>query len=37
MKGTNREVATGIMKAAQGFNRFVGGLYTRFNPEFMGS
>ena len=35
MKGTNREVATGIMKAAQGFNRFVGGLYTRFNPEFM--
>jgi len=35
MKGTNREVATGIMKAAQGFNRFVGGLYTRFNPEFL--
>ncbi len=35
MKGYNREVATGIMKAAQGFNRFVGGLYTRFNPEFM--
>lgn len=35
MKGTNREVATGIIKAAQGFNRFVGGLYTRFNPEFM--
>mgnify|MGYP003117289886 CR=1 FL=1 len=35
MKGTNREVTTGIMKAAQGFNRFVGGLYTRFNPEFM--
>ena len=35
MKGTNREVATGIIKAAQGFNRFIGGLYTRFNPEFM--
>ncbi len=35
MKGYNREVTTGIMKAAQGFNRFVGGLYTRFNPEFM--
>ncbi len=35
MKGTNREVATGIMKAAQGFNKFVGGLYTRFNPEFL--
>ena len=35
MKGTNREVATGILKAAIGFNRFVGGLYTRFNPEFM--
>ena len=35
IKGYNREVATGIMKAAQGFNRFVGGLYTRFNPEFM--
>ena len=35
MKGYNREVTTGIMKAAQGFNKFVGGLYTRFNPEFM--
>lgn len=35
MKGANREVATGIMKAAQGFNKFVGGLYTRFNPEFL--
>lgn len=35
MKGTNREVATGIIRSAQGFNRFLGGLYTRFNPEFM--
>ena len=35
MKGTNREVATGIIKAAQGMNRFLGGLYTRFNPEFL--
>jgi len=35
MKGTNKEVATGIIKAAQGFNRFLGGLYTRFNPEFL--
>ena len=35
MKGANRQVATGIIKAAQGFNRFIGGLYTRFNPEFM--
>ena len=35
MKGTNREVATGILKGALVFNRFVGGLYTRFNPEFL--
>ena len=35
MKGTNREVATGIIRAAMGFNRFTGGLYTRYNPEFM--
>jgi hypothetical protein len=35
MKGTNKEVATGLIKAAQGFNRFLGGLYTRFNPEFL--
>ena len=35
MKGTNREVATGIIKAVQPITRFLGGLYTRFNPEFM--
>jgi len=35
MKGTNREVVTGILKGAQAFNRFLGGLYTRFNPEFL--
>ena len=35
LKGNNREVVTGILKVAQSFNKFVGGLYTRFNPEFM--
>ena len=35
IKGTNKQVASGLIRAAQTYNKFVGGLYTRFNPEFL--
>lgn len=35
MKGTNKAVLPTYMKAALWYNRTVGSLYTRFNPEFV--
>ena len=35
MKGQNKEVVGGILRGFLGINRFLGGLYTRFNPEFL--
>ena len=35
MKGMNRQELSGILKLARSYNRFIGGLYTRFNPEFL--
>lgn len=35
MKGLNKEQLGGIMRVAQKYNRFIGGLYTRWNPEFL--
>ena len=35
MRGTNRETLGTVMKVAMGYNRFIGSMYTRFNPEFM--
>jgi len=35
LKGTNKQQVQGILKAAMATNRFLGGLYTRFNPEFV--
>lgn len=35
MKGMNRKELSSILRIAQQYNRFVGGLYTRFNPEFL--
>ena len=34
LKGTNKQQVAGILKGAMVMNRFMGGLYTRFNPEF---
>ena len=35
LKGQNKEVVGGILRGALAMNRFLGGLYTRFNPEFL--
>lgn len=35
MKGMGKNELSGLLKIAQKYNRFVGGLYTRFNPEFL--
>lgn len=35
LKGTNKQQVQGILKGAMAANRFLGGLYTRFNPEFV--
>jgi hypothetical protein len=35
MKGMNRETLGTAMQVAMGYNRFIGSMYTRFNPEFM--
>lgn len=35
LKGTNKQQVGGILKKAMAANRFLGGLYTRFNPEFV--
>lgn len=35
MRGQNREVVSGIAKLALGYNRIIGQMYTRFNPEFI--
>ena len=35
LKGTNKQQVQGILKTAMSVNRFLGGLYTRFNPEFV--
>lgn len=35
MKGLNKQELGGIMRVAQKYNRFIGGLYTRWNPEFL--
>lgn len=35
MKGMGRDELSGLLKIAQKYNRFIGGLYTRFNPEFL--
>lgn len=35
LKGTNRQQVEGILKGAMVANRLLGGLYTRFNPEFV--
>ena len=34
-KGANKVELSNLLKVAQAYNRFVGGLYTRFNPEFL--
>lgn len=34
MRGMNKQQANALMRAAMGWNRFLGGLYTRFNPDF---
>jgi hypothetical protein len=34
MKGQNKAAVGAIMKGLLAYNRFVGGLYTRFSPEF---
>jgi hypothetical protein len=35
LKGTNKEQVGQILRASIGINRFLGGLFTRFNPEFI--
>lgn len=35
LKGTNKEQVGQILKFALAFNRFVGGLYTRWSPDFV--
>jgi hypothetical protein len=35
MRGQNRDVVSGIAKLALGYNRLIGQMYTRFNPEFV--
>ena len=35
MRGQNRETLGTVMKVAMGYNRLIGSMYTRFNPEFM--
>ena len=35
MTGQNREVVSGIAKLGLMYNRFIGQMYTRFNPEFV--
>ena len=35
MKGLDKKELHGLLKVAQKYNRFIGGLYTRFNPEFL--
>lgn len=35
MKGLNKQELGGLMRVAQKYNRFIGGLYTRWNPEFL--
>jgi len=35
MRGMNKETAGSLVRLGMGWNRFIGGLYTRFNPEFM--
>jgi hypothetical protein len=35
MRGQNREVVGGLTKVALGYNRLIGSMYTRFNPEFV--
>lgn len=35
MRGQNREVVGGLAKLALGYNRLIGQMYTRFNPEFV--
>jgi hypothetical protein len=35
MRGQNREVLGSVMKAALWYNRTIGSMYTRFNPEFV--
>lgn len=34
MKGMNKETLSPLMKVALGYNRIIGSMYTRFNPEF---
>ncbi len=34
LKGTNKEELGSILRGLQAYNRFLGGLYTRWNPEF---
>jgi hypothetical protein len=34
-KGAHKAEMSNLLKVAQSYNRFVGGLYTRFNPEFL--
>ena len=35
MKGLNRKQVSDVMKWSMTANRYLGGLYTRYNPEFM--
>jgi len=35
MRGMNKETAGLLVRLGMGWNRIIGGLYTRFNPEFM--
>ena len=35
MRGMNKETAGALVRFGMAWNRYLGGLYTRFNPEFM--
>lgn len=35
MRGQNREVVSGIAKLGLGYNKLIGQMYTRLNPEFV--